>query len=265
MERLSMQVIRRSLDTKTVGKHLYVFDKVDSTNTVMRDLARSGAADGTVVLAEAQRRGRGRLGQPWFSPAGVNLYASVLFREPMKVEEVGLVSFAASLAVSDAIRDLGLSPAIKWPNDVLIGRKKVAGALMEFASRGAAVDYVVLGAGVNLNVDPARLHAALGAEGAAATSVAAALGRPVDRSMFTAAYLTHLEAWLLRYRALGAAPLVAAWRQRDILTGRRVELRSAAETTDGRVLGIDDQGHLLVRTSCGDRRVIHTDDVRVRD
>lgn len=264
-ERLSMQMIRRWLDTQTVGKHLYVFDEVESTNTIMRDLARSGAADGTVVLAEAQTRGRGRLGQPWFSPASVNLYASVLFREPMKVEEAGLFSFAASLAVSDAIKDFALSPAIKWPNDVLIGRKKVAGALMEFASRGSAVNYLVLGAGVNVNVDEARLHVALGPAGEAATSVAAALGRPVDRSMFTAAYLNHLEAWLLRYRAFGAAPLVAAWRERDILTGRRVELRSAAEAIGGRVLGIDDQGHLLVRTSSGDRRVILTENVRVLD
>jgi BirA family biotin operon repressor/biotin-[acetyl-CoA-carboxylase] ligase len=264
-ERLSMQMIRRWLDTRIVGRHLYVFDEVESTNSVLRDLARSGAAEGTVVLAEAQSGGRGRRGQPWFSPAGVNLYASVLVRERMKIEEAGPFSFAVSLAVSEAIKDLGLSPAIKWPNDVLIGGKKVAGALMEFASRGAAVAYMVLGAGVNVNVDEARLHAALGPAGVAATSVAAALGQPVDRSVFTAAYLNHLEAWLLQYRLAGPAPLVAAWRQRDVLTGRRVEVRSPTEAIGGRVLGIDDQGHLLVRTASGDRRVILTEDVRVVD
>lgn len=260
-----MQTIRRWLDTKTVGKHLYVFDEVESTNSVLRDLARSGAAEGTVVLAEAQSGGRGRRGQPWFSPPGVNLYASVLFRDGITVEEAGPFSFAASLAVSDAIKDLGLSAAIKWPNDVLIERKKVAGALMEFASRGAAVEYVVLGAGVNVNVDAARLHAALGPAGVAATSVAAALGRSVDRSAFAAAYLNHLEAWLVQYRVAGTAPLVAAWRQRDILTGRRVEVRGPTETIGGRVLGIDDQGHLLVGTSNGDRHVILTEEVRVLD
>jgi BirA family transcriptional regulator, biotin operon repressor / biotin---[acetyl-CoA-carboxylase] ligase len=235
-ERLSMQMIRRWLDTRIVGRHLYVFDEVESTNSVLRDLARSGAAEGTVVLAEAQSGGRGRRGQPWFSPAGVNLYASVLVRERMKIEEAGPFSFAVSLAVSEAIKDLGLSPAIKWPNDVLIGGKKVAGALMEFASRGAAVAYMVLGTGVNVN-----------------------------RSVFTAAYLNHLEAWLLQYRLAGPAPLVAAWRQRDVLTGRRVEVRSPTEAIGGRVLGIDDQGHLLVRTASGDRRVILTEDVRVVD
>ena len=265
LERLSMQVMRRWLDARTVGRHLYIFDEVDSTNSALAGLAREGVEDGTVVLAEAQRRGRGRLGQPWFSPAGVNLYASVLFRGPIAVDEAGPFSFLASLAVSDAIKDLGLAAAIKWPNDVLIGRRKVAGALMEFASRGAVVKHMVLGVGVNLNVDVAQLHAALGPGGVAATSVAAALGRPVDRSAFAAGYLNHLEAWLLRYQAAGPAPLIAAWRERDILTGRRVEVRSATETTGGRVLGIDDQGRLLVRTSRGDRRVILTEDVRVLD
>jgi BirA family biotin operon repressor/biotin-[acetyl-CoA-carboxylase] ligase len=95
--------------------------------------------------------------------------------------------------------------------------------------------------------------------------VAAALGRPVDRSVFAASYLNHLEAWLLRYRADGPASVIAAWRQRDILTGRRVEVRSATETTGGRVLGIDDQGRLLVRATSGDRRVIVTEEIRVLD
>ena len=265
LERLSMQIIRRWLDTRTVGKHLYVFDEVESTNTALSALAREGAEEGTVVLAESQSRGRGRLGQPWFSPAGVNLYASVLFRKGISVGEIGPFSFLASLAVTDAIKDLGLAPAIKWPNDVLIERKKVAGALAELASRGAAVDYVVLGVGVNLNVDAAQLHAALGPAGAAATSVAAVLGRPVDRSVFAAAYLGRLEAWLLRYRSSGPAPIIAAWRERDILTGRRVELRSPAETLSGRAIGIDEQGRLLVRTAQGQRRVIVTEEIRVLD
>jgi BirA family biotin operon repressor/biotin-[acetyl-CoA-carboxylase] ligase len=265
MERLSMQIVRRKLEARMVGKHVYIFDEVESTNAVLRDLARSGAAEGTVVLAEAQRSGRGRLGRPWFSPPGVNLYASVLLRDGLKLDEAGPLSFIASLAVSDAISELGLSPAIKWPNDVLLGRQKVSGALMDVGARGNAVDYAVLGVGVNLNVDVARLRDALGPDAARATSVAAILGRPVDRSSFAATFLNQVDIWWRRYRVNGIRPLVAAWRDRDILTGRRVELRGADPSIEGRVLGIDPAGHLIVRTSAGDRFVVLTEDVRVID
>lgn len=264
-DRLSIEVVRRRLDTKTVGRHLYLFGEIESTNRVLRRLARSGAAEGTAVLAESQSDGRARLGRAWFSPAGVNLYVSVLFRHGLKLREVGVFSFTASLALSDAVKELGLSPAIKWPNDVLVGGKKVAGSLAECASRGEAVDYLVLGVGVNLNVEVALLHRELGAAGLAATSLAAALGHPVDRNAFAASYLTRLDGWALRYFLDGPAPLVAAWRERDILTGRRVEARSDGQAFAGRALGIDEEGHLLVRTHAGDRRVIVSEEIRVLD
>ncbi len=262
---LSIEAIRRGLDTRTVGRHLYLFGDVESTNTVLRHLARSGAAEGTVVLAEAQSQGRGRLGQVWFSPAGVNLYVSVLFREGLKPREAPVFSFIVSLALADAVKELGLQPAIKWPNDVLVGRKKVAGSLMECATRGETVEFMVLGAGVNLNVDAAALHAALGPGGTAATSLGAAAGREIDRNAFAVAYLNRLDAWACRYRTEGPAPVLDAWRERDILTGRRVEIRGERAAFDGRVLGVDDTGRLLVQDSHGDRHVILTEEIRVLD
>jgi BirA family biotin operon repressor/biotin-[acetyl-CoA-carboxylase] ligase len=260
-----MQVIRRELETRIVGKHLYVFDEVESTNAVMRDLARLGAFEGTVVLAESQRSGRGRLGRPWFSPPSVNLYASVLLEGALRLEEIGPLSFIGSLATSDAIRDLGLTPAIKWPNDVMLDRQKVAGALLEWVPRERAADCAVVGVGVNLNVDAASLREGIGPEAAHATSVAAALGRPVDRSRFAASFLTHLDRWWCRYRVEGVRPLVCAWQDRDILTGRRVELRGAGRSLEGRALGIDPTGRLIVRTAAGDRHVVLTEDIRVLD
>ena len=194
-ERLSIQTIRRTLDPEAVGKHLYLFDEVESTNAVLRDLARSGAAVGTVVLAESQRQGRGRLGRPWFSPPDVNLYAAVLLGPRLRLKEAGPLSFIGSLAVSDAIRELGLSPSIKWPNDVLLGREKVAGALLEWVPFSADTGSAVIGVGVNLNVDVELLRRALGPDGGRATSVAAVLGRPVDRSRFAASFLGHLDRW----------------------------------------------------------------------
>lgn len=262
---LSIEAIRRGLSTAVVGQHLYLFDEVESTNTVLRRLARSGAREGTVVLAEGQKQGRGRLGREWFSPGGVNLYASVLLREALTPRGAPVFSFITSLALADAVKELGLHPAIKWPNDVLVGRKKVAGSLMECATRGEVVEFLVLGVGANVNVGIDVLHAALGPAGTGATSLAAVLGHEVERNAFAASYLNHLDRWALRYRKEGPAPVLAAWRQRDILTGRRVLVRGAEGSFDGRVLGVNDDGQLAVQDSLGAPRVILTEEIRVLD
>jgi BirA family biotin operon repressor/biotin-[acetyl-CoA-carboxylase] ligase len=265
VDSLSIEAIRRQLDTATVGWHLYLFGDVGSTNGVLHQLARAGAGEGTVVLAEGQTEARGRLGRGWFSPSGVNVYASALFRERIQAKGAMVFSLTSSLALADAIKGLGLHPAIKWPNDVLVERKKVAGVLTECAMRGDAVDFLILGVGVNVNVDESALHDALGPAAFAATSLSTVLGREVDRNAFAASYLNHLEAWVLRYRTEGAAPVLEAWRQRDILSGRRVEVRGARERYDGRVLGIDDQGRLLVQSSDGAPRGIVNEEIRILD
>ncbi len=260
---LSIEAIRRQLRTSVVGRHLFLFGEVESTNTVLRHLARSGATEGTAVLAEGQRQGRGRLGREWFSPSGLNLYASVLFRERLTPREAPLFSFIASLAVADAVKELGLHPSIKWPNDVLVDRKKLAGSLVECATRGEVVDFLVLGVGVNLNVDLATLHSALGEAGMGATSLSAVSGHEIERNAFAASYLNHLEAWALRYRKEGGAVVLDAWRDRDILTGRRVTVRGNGAGFDGRVLGINQDGQLVVQDSLGARHVILTEEIRI--
>ena len=266
VDTLSIEAIRRHLDTEVVARHVYLFGDVASTNDVLGRLAASGAGDGTTVLAEGQSDARGRHGRAWFSPSGVNLYASVLFRHGLAPRDVAVFSFTGSLAVADAIKDLGLHPAIKWPNDVLLDRKKVGGALIECAMRGDAVEFLIVGVGVNLNVGPAALREALGPAGLASTSVSAALGADVDRNAFAASYLKHLDAWVQRFRAEGPAPIVAAWRQRDILTGRRVEVRGERESYTGRVLGVDATGHLLVEgPATGRPRAVLNEEIRVLD
>jgi len=263
--KISIDAIRRHLVATTMWQHLHVFDQVSSTNTRLDQLARAGAPGGTVVLAEAQTEGRMRFGREWYSPGGVNLYVSALLREPLTPSQAPVLSFIASLAVSDAIKALGLSPSIKWPNDVLIGRQKVAGALMECATVGQAVDFLILGVGVNVNVELRDLRAALGPSSFAATSLAAALGHPIDRNEFAASYLNHLDAWTRRFRAEGPGPVLGGWRDRDILTGRRVEARGRHGSFDGRALGLNDKGQLLVQPLIGAPRAVVDEEVRVLD
>ena len=263
--RFSLQAIRRRLETSVVGQHLYLLEEVESTNVSLRAIARAGGAEGTVVLADSQTHGRGRHGQTWFSPPGVNLYASVLFHPSFPLREAASFSFVASLAVYDALRELGGEPSIKWPNDVLLGGKKVAGALLECAARGREIDFLIVGVGVNLNVDPAALRAALDGSGFASTSVAHVLGTAVDRNAFAASYLNHLGRWVDRHRAGGPEDLLAAWRDRDILTGRRVQIRASSGSFEGRALGVDAEGHLRVEDFNGGAHTVISEEVRILD
>ena len=259
----SIDVIRRHLSARTVGRHIYLFGEVSSTNAVLRQLAQNGAREGTVLLAESQTEGRGRLGKSWFSPPGVNLYASVLFRPAIGPSEASVFSFIASLALADTIRRLGLSPAIKWPNDILVEKRKVAGVLSEIATSGDRLDYVILGVGVNINVEGKALLAALGEAGRAAGSLAGLAGREIDRNAFTADFLDSLDEWLLIHQGQGAEALLRAWRDRDILTGRRVEVREQGVTFDGKALGVDADGHLLVEDSKGRTRKVVAGEIRL--
>lgn len=260
---LTIDGIRRHLSTTIVGCRIYLFGEVESTNDALRRLARAAAPAGTVVLAEEQTSGRARMGREWFSPGGVNLYASVLFRPSLRAREVGVFSLIACLALADAIDAMGTRATTKWPNDVLLGGKKVAGSLVECATRGDEVEYVILGVGVNLNVEPALLRAALGATSAEPTSVAAVIGHDVDRNRFAATYMNRLDEWARRQQHEGREAVLAAWLARDVLIGRTVEVRGAGAPVTGRAVGVDATGSLVVEDCLGDRHPLSTEEVRL--
>lgn len=262
---LSITEIRRRLTASTIGGHLYLLGEVESTNARLRSLASAGAHAGTVLLAEGQTAGRGRHGQAWFSPSGVNLYASVLLRPRAHPRELGVFSLLAALALADAIKEFGADPTIKWPNDVLIDGKKVGASLLECAVRGEEVDYVIVGVGANLNVDASELRAALGPGGGFATSLAAVTGQEIDRNAFAAAYLNHLDRWVYVWEMHGPEGILAAWRRREILSGRRVQVRGIDDADEGRALGVDDRGSLWVQETLGRRHVLSNEEVRVLD
>jgi BirA family biotin operon repressor/biotin-[acetyl-CoA-carboxylase] ligase len=262
-DHLSIERIRQRCVAYTVGRQLHLYESVVSTNETLRGLARAGAPEGTVVLAEHQIAGRGRAGKVWFSPPNVNLYASVLFWPRIPATSAAPFSFMASLALTDAIRELGLSPAIKWPNDVLLQGRKVAGTLAEGSMEGDRLEYVILGVGVNVNVEREALQDGLGEAAQSATSLREALGHPVDRNAFAAAFLAYLDEWLARYHGEGDAPLLRAWRERDIVMGRRLEIRDGSRIIIGRAHGIDAQGQLEIEDSLGRVHRVVAGDVRL--
>ncbi|HEY7362831.1 MAG TPA: biotin--[acetyl-CoA-carboxylase] ligase [Methylomirabilota bacterium] len=262
---LSIPEIRRHLTASVIGRHIYLFADVDSTNARLKALARAGARAGTVLIADGQTAGRGRHGQTWFSPSGVNLYASVLFRPDLHPRELGVFSLLAALALADAITEFGATATIKWPNDVLIDGRKVGASLLESGGRRDAVDYVILGVGVNLNIDRSALRSALGPSGAFATSLAETTGQDIDRNAFAAAYLNHLDRWASVGETQGAEGIITVWRRREILGGRRVEVRGEHATYTGRVLGIDDHGSLWIQDTLGRRHALTGEEVRILD
>jgi BirA family transcriptional regulator, biotin operon repressor / biotin---[acetyl-CoA-carboxylase] ligase len=236
--------------------------EVDSTQRVARDLARAGAPAGTIVIAEAQTAGRGRLGRSWHSPSGVNLYLSAILRPPIAPALVPQLALVAGLAVAECVRaETGLAAAIKWPNDVLVQGRKVAGILTEMEAEMERVHHVVAGIGVNLNAARAAFPGELRAR---ATSLRLAAGRPVDRAAFTGHLLAALEARYGSYLARGFSAMRDDWESYSCLTGRRVRVTAADGTTSGEVLGIDTDGALRLRDREGRTRRILAGEVTLR-
>ncbi len=222
-----------ALRTAWLGRELVCLRQTPSTNDVVMERARAGAAPGLVVIADEQSRGRGRFGRRWWSPPGGNLYLSALLPPPPSAALAPSLTLAAGVAVCDAVRALGCQAAIKWPNDVLIGGKKVAGILTETSTRGARPEAVVVGIGVDLEGElPAELAPI-------ATTLALELGAPVDRVAFVADLLARFEEWIDRHRAEGAAPVARAWNQRSALLGRRVTAVVDGETVAGEAGELD--------------------------
>jgi BirA family biotin operon repressor/biotin-[acetyl-CoA-carboxylase] ligase len=238
-------------------------EECDSTQRVARDLARAGAAEGTTVIAERQTAGRGRLGRSWHSPAGLNFYGSIVLRPPLApgaVPQIGLVAGAAVAAT--VAEDTGQRPAIKWPNDVLLDGRKVAGILVEMDSEVERVHHVIAGIGVNLNTPRAAFPRELRDK---ASSLLALTGRRVDRAAFTGRLLAALEARYGRYLSAGFSSVRSEWESYSCLTGIEVRVVSPEGELAGRVLGLDDDGALRLARPGGDVVRIVAGEVTVRD
>jgi len=237
------------------ARRILWYSEVGSTNDVAAALADRGEPEGAVVIADAQSAGRGRHGRAWASPPHAGLYISVLVRPPSYV--AGLLTIAAGVAIVEGIQAAtGLQARLKWPNDVYMDGRKLAGMLAEAGTSTGGAQYVVLGCGVNL------LPAAYPPDVAArATSVESELGRPVDRGLVLAECLAALHA---RYRDLvsnASASVIARWRERAATFGRRVEWDAAGVTRQGIAEDIDETGALLVREG-GERARVISGEVR---
>ena len=250
-------MLRQGLYTRVIGRRILYFPSLSSTMDEAARLAGEGAEDGTVVLAEQQTGGRGRFQRRWVSPPG-NLYLSLVLHPSLEgLQYVGIIS---SVAVVRAIRKTtGLSPTIKWPNDVRLAGKKVCGILVENALQGDAVVHSIVGIGLNIELDSAALKEL----GGIATSLGAELGRPVDRQTVLRQLLQEMDRLYLplRPRTEGRRPVSGGpeeiekardqWRTYLETLGTHVEVRWLDEVYNGYAEDVDELGNLILRIEDG--------------
>jgi BirA family biotin operon repressor/biotin-[acetyl-CoA-carboxylase] ligase len=247
--------------TRWLGRRIDVHAVVDSTNLVAEALARDGAPDGTVVLADRQTAGRGRQGRSFFSPPGCGLYLSLLLRPRLPADQLHHHVFAAAVAVAETAA--GFLPArarieIKWPNDVLVGGRKLSGINLPVQLEGERVVSAVLGVGVNVNT---RLEDFPEELRSLATSLLAQAGHAVDRARFAECLLESLERWLDRLRSGDLESVLGAWRARLAMLGARVRIAGPGVTRprEGIARGVDSAGALLLETDSGLERILAGD------
>lgn len=265
MQSIFIRKLNGLLKTENIGKVLHYHDEVDSTNTVLFRLAEKGASEGTVVIADKQTSGRGRLGRKWISPPGVNLYISLLFRPRIPARESPLLTFLASVALVEAIKKTGAeNPCIKWPNDVQLDGRKVAGVLTEMKPRGNSAEFVVVGLGVNINMTRAEINSEMREASRTATSIKERLGKDIDRAKFASDLLLEIESWYRTFDKRGKSSILKEWTDRWGGRDRRVRVDTEQnDKFEGTAVGIDGDGHLLVRKDDGSIIKVIAGDVTV--
>jgi len=216
-------------------------DVTDSTNRVAMEMAENGAKHGTVVVADAQNAGRGRMGRRWVSPAGMNLYVSLLLRPPVPTVDATRLALVAGVALADAVEAVGVPAALKWPNDLYCGGRKAAGILAEMASDADGVRHVVIGVGLNVNMEEADFPPDLRGT---ATSLRIRAGRAFRRVDILARLLDAFGTRYAEFIGAGFASLRDVWDRRDFLRGRRVLLRHQGGEGWGTADGLDTAGAL---------------------
>ena len=248
------------LQTETIGRKIYYFDTIDSTQNFALGLASKPHENGSIVIAERQTNGRGRQNRKWVSPRG-GIWLSILLRPNFEISQASLFPMLTSLALSLAIeKHLGLKPRLRWPNDVTLDNKKVAGILVDGSIESNKIDYLVIGIGINFRVSPKEISKKIAGHTYGVTTL---VGRKSDEDSvrFLQVFLTELELVYNRMVSGNLSGFKKEWEKRSSTIGRNVKISSPGGQVAGRAVGIAPDGSLLVQ-SRGRRRKIMVGDIR---
>lgn len=248
MSEISPQLLVEALKTKTLGRKIIYFERLNSTNETAWDLASKGEEEGAVIIAKIQEKGKGRLGRSWFSPEG-GLWLSFILKPSLKISEVNKITLMAGVSIAESIREkYDLDARLKWVNDVLIHGKKISGILAESSITGRKVNFVILGIGVNVNIVhfPTELRKI-------ATSLAIELGKHVSITDFTLTLISRLEKnYLALKRRRGSAKIINKWKKYSDTIGRNVEVSCDSEIYRGEAIDLDRNGFLILKKTSGE-------------
>ena len=241
-------------------EQLHVHYEMRSTNAYLLERSRQSDYSGHVCFAESQSEGRGRRGREWVSPFGGNIYMSLLWRFPTGAMQLGGLSLAIAVAVARALRETGLTDiGVKWPNDILVGKCKLAGILLEVAGEASGSCDVVIGVGINV-----RMPVTAGQKiNQAWTDVETTLGKPVGRNRLAGVLLSHLISVVREFEVDGLSPFLGEWQRMDRYAGHEVLLQLPNETVQGIARGVDASGALILAKG-GELRRYHSGEVSLR-
>lgn len=260
-DRLTSLEIGPLLSTRELGRTLHHYESLESTNAKAFELAHEGGFHGEVIVTEHQTQGKGRRGRSWSSPEGKNLAMSVILRPEIAPSRAPELTLVAAVALVETLKDSNVDARIKWPNDVQINGKKVAGILTELSADVERVHFVIVGIGVNLNSELKDFPPEV-AE--LATSVSLNRPSPVHRALFTAALLGKLEEWFEIWSEQGFEPVRTAWKKASSMLGQEVLVRADAKELRGVAEDIDASGALLLRVGDKVERVLSGDVEQLR-
>ena len=243
--KISPNDIKSCLQTETFGREIYCHDSLDSTMNEASRIALNGVKEGTVVIAESQTKGRGRFGRNWVSPAGSGIYLSIVLRPTLAANEIPKLTLLASVAVCQAIQKVvGFKTKIKWPNDLLVNQKKLAGFLTEMNSNSGYQSSVILGMGINVN-------SALSDLPEHSTSIKNEIGKNVSRVELIIEILSLMEKWYIDVNTHGFSTVMKNWKELSETLGRRVRIDDSTRVWEGKAVDLDSSGGLMIENDEG--------------
>lgn len=260
-DRFFPEDIERSLKTKIIGKKIYYYDVTESTNDIAEKLARNGEKEGAIVLAEFQTAGRGRLERKWHSVKSENILLSIILKPELDPSCVSMMTVMISVATANALRSLGYEAKIKWPNDIYIKGKKVAGILTEMKSELDRIQYLVVGIGINVNVSSVNLPEEIKHK---TTSLRDEKNEKINRTDVLKTLLVEIEKAYNLVKEGQFETVLAEWSKLSIVFGQWVEVNIGKRTIEGVVIGTDRKGSLLLKMENGFIETVISGDVQLK-
>lgn len=258
-DRIEKAHVAPLLETNRYGTVIETYETCESTQLIAHQRAQEGAPDGTIIIADEQTAGKGRLARPWESTKGSGIWMSVILRPDLTFQEAPQVTLVTAVAIVQALKEVtGVEAQIKWPNDILLGDLKLTGILTELQAEPDRIQAIIVGIGMNVNQKATDFPEELRE---IATSLRMQTDKKWDRAPIIAAILKYMEKYIAIYEKEGFGPIRLLWESYSITTGKRIRATLVDEVLEGEALGISDEGLLKVRLDDGTIRSIYSADI----